>query len=152
MLETAGEPIEILRDLIFNGIDIFESKYIFDLSVQNKAFAFNPKMSSTEELKIDLEELFSKEGDAITIDLSDKKFQMDSTRIVKDCTCHTCTSVNRSYIYHLIDCQELNQEILLNIHNHHTMTEFFKEIRAHIEDGSLIKYTGWFINNFIMSE
>ncbi|PMD21767.1 putative Queuine tRNA-ribosyltransferase-like protein [Hyaloscypha hepaticicola] len=52
------------------------------------------------------------------------------------CTCYTCTSHHRAYVQHLLSAKEMLGWVLLQIHNHHILSEFFSSIRKSIKDGS----------------
>jgi queuine tRNA-ribosyltransferase len=52
------------------------------------------------------------------------------------CTCYTCTSHHRAYIQHLLSAKEMLGWVLLQIHNHHILSEFFSSIRASIKMGT----------------
>ena len=45
------------------------------------------------------------------------------------CTCYTCSSYSISYLFHLCEVKEMNYNILLAIHNMHTLDKFFQEMQ-----------------------
>ncbi len=49
------------------------------------------------------------------------------------CTCYTCTSHHRAYVQHLLSAKEMLGWALLQIHNHHILSEFFSSIRKSIQ-------------------
>ena len=55
--------------------------------------------------------------------------------LLAGCKCHTCTTHHRAYIQHLLSAKEMLGWVLLQIHNHHTISEFFKNIRMSIREG-----------------
>ena len=106
--------------MLFNGGDIFEAKYPIDLVRENRAinFNFNVEIDNLEEISDLTPEFFDNlNKNPKSICLKNEEFKLDSEPISKHCSCHTCSTVNKSYIYHLIDCDELNAEILLTLHN-----------------------------------
>ncbi|KAE9364646.1 putative Queuine tRNA-ribosyltransferase-like protein [Stipitochalara longipes BDJ] len=50
------------------------------------------------------------------------------------CTCYTCTSHHRAYVQHLLSAKEMLGWVLLQVHNHHILSEFFTAIRESIRD------------------
>jgi queuine tRNA-ribosyltransferase subunit QTRTD1 len=54
----------------------------------------------------------------------------------QSCTCYSCTSHHRAYIQHLLSAKEMLGWVLLQIHNHHVLSEFFSSIRNSIESGT----------------
>lgn len=52
------------------------------------------------------------------------------------CTCYACTHHHRAYLHHLLNAREMLAWTLLQIHNHHTMTELFAAVRASLARGS----------------
>ena len=108
--ESDGEPVRVLRDILY-GFDIIEAKFPFKLAKENRALCLN--LNFPEDFKICGSELqFSKT--VKSLNLKSEEFKLDQnplseTSIIKQ--------IHRSYIYHLIDCDELNSEILLTLHN-----------------------------------
>ncbi|CAI4210312.1 unnamed protein product [Parascedosporium putredinis] len=51
------------------------------------------------------------------------------------CTCYTCTNHTQAFIRHLLSANEMLSWTLLQIHNHHVMSEFFAAIRATLAQG-----------------
>lgn len=52
------------------------------------------------------------------------------------CCCYACTSHHRAYIQHLLSAKEMLGWVLLQIHNHHILSEFFSSIRQSIKSGT----------------
>ena len=147
MLEGDGNLAYVLENLILNGIDVFESRYPHILTEQNKALDIQtsyPEDYKSEEItEEEFMELLSKTPK--TIELKQKEFQNDSSILCENCKCHSWSTINRAYIYHLIDWDEMNAEILLTLHNCHIYAEFFKQIRYHIENDTIVNYAVWFL-------
>ena len=54
----------------------------------------------------------------------------------RDCTCFTCTNHHLAYVQHLLNAKEMLGWVLLQLHNHHVIDEFFAGIRHSLEQGS----------------
>ena len=151
MLESDGNPVSVLENLILNGIDMFESRYPIAISEENLCLNFQTEMPSdytNEENKevFSAERLLSITKTPKRINLIGEEYKKDSGILTEGCTCPACKSINRAYIHHLIDCKEMNATILLTLHNLHVYDNFFKAIRQHIEAGTLLEYAEWFLN------
>lgn len=150
VLESTGNPVTVLENLLLNGIDLFEARYPIDISERNLCLDIQTQMPekwSNEETKEEFtnESLLSCEKQSKTLDLADKAFRKDSTVLTEGSDCPATNSINRAYIYHLLDCKEMNATILLTLHNLHIYNKFFEAIRSHLESGTLSKYAEWFI-------
>lgn len=51
------------------------------------------------------------------------------------CSCFACTTHHRAYIHHLLNAKEMLGWTLLQIHNHHVVSEFFAAIRSTLQQG-----------------
>jgi hypothetical protein len=54
----------------------------------------------------------------------------DKRPIQAGCSCLTCRTHSRSYVYHLVCAKELTAEILLFIHNLHTLLQLLREFQT----------------------
>jgi queuine tRNA-ribosyltransferase subunit QTRTD1 len=55
--------------------------------------------------------------------------------LIPSCSCYACTSHHRAFIQHLLSAKEMLGWTLIQIHNHHTLSNFFAAIRKSITDG-----------------
>jgi queuine tRNA-ribosyltransferase len=56
--------------------------------------------------------------------------------VEEGCDCYCCRNFTRSYVRHLLACNEILGLRLLTIHNVHALNRFMKEMRGAIADGS----------------
>jgi queuine tRNA-ribosyltransferase subunit QTRTD1 len=70
------------------------------------------------------------------IDMWDTTHAISLLPLSKSCSCYTCTSHHRAYIQHLLSAKEMLGWTLLQIHNHHILSEFFTDIQDSIRKGS----------------
>lgn len=70
------------------------------------------------------------------IDMWGHEHATSLTPLVQGCQCYACTDHHRAYIQHLLNAKEMLAWVLLQIHNHHVMEQFFAGIRQSIQDGS----------------
>ncbi|KAM0276468.1 hypothetical protein ACHAQH_006733 [Verticillium albo-atrum] len=52
------------------------------------------------------------------------------------CQCYACTKHHRAYVHHLLNANEMLAWTLLQVHNHHVVSEFFAGIRAAFAAGA----------------
>lgn len=70
------------------------------------------------------------------LDLGSSIHQRSNIPMSSSCQCYTCCrSYSRAYINHLLKRNELNGSMLLQIHNHYTLTQFMGHLRQLIRMG-----------------
>lgn len=123
-LMGVGEPIDLI-DGVIRGIDIFDCV---------------------------LPTRLARHGNALTKDgrtnLRNAKFITDLNPIEKDCDCYTCKNFTRSYIRHLLVCDESFGQRLLSIHNIRFLTKLMEDIRENIEKDTLLEFRENFIKRY----
>lgn len=73
---------------------------------------------------------------AIGIDAWDEGLAMDVTPFQAGCECYACTKHHRAYLHHLLSAKEMLAWVLLQIHNHHVLDQFFAGVRTSIATGT----------------
>ncbi|XP_010534982.1 PREDICTED: queuine tRNA-ribosyltransferase accessory subunit 2-like isoform X3 [Tarenaya hassleriana] len=131
LVSGLGTPEEILEG-VAAGVDLFNSAYIYDLTLRGFALIF-----PAESIKADLAKFVSvgSGGDRTKINLRETGFRKDITALVENCRCYTCCNHTKAYIHHLLNVKELLAHILLEIHNTHHYLGFFASIREAIREG-----------------
>ena len=123
-LMGVGEPIDILEG-IERGIDMFDCVLPTRLARHGNAF--------------------TKEG---KINLKNAKYKTDFTPIEEDCDCYTCKNYTKSYVKHLINCNESLGGTLLSIHNIRFLIKLTEDTRKAIEENNFKKFKEEFINKY----
>ncbi|KAH9620487.1 hypothetical protein KSS87_004844 [Heliosperma pusillum] len=136
-------PEEILQG-VAAGIDLFESSYIYHLTLGGYALTF-PLDNSVVHTSND--HLSDVGGDLIKINLRGTVYRKDTSPIVKKCCCYTCQNHSRAYINHVLNVHEMLAQILLEIHNTHHMLEFFQNIRESIKKDRFEQFWREFVTN-----
>ena len=123
-LMGVGDPIDIIEN-VCNGVDIFDC------------------VSPTR---------LARHGHALTrygkINIKNAKYKSDFTPIEEGCTCYACQNYTKTYIKHLINCEETFGARLLSIHNIHYLINLTEELRTAIKNDSLLAYREEFIKNY----
>ncbi|KAK8941621.1 hypothetical protein KSP40_PGU020701 [Platanthera guangdongensis] len=119
---------EILQG-VAAGIDLFDSAYIYHITVGGLALVFPFDIMEGESFNTQLLNY----GDVTTINLQAIIYRKDASPLVNNCSCYTCRNHTRAYINHLLNVHEMLAQILLDIHNTHHYLEFFSAIRKAIK-------------------
>ncbi len=123
-LMGVGEPIDIIEGVI-RGVDIFDCV---------------------------LPTRLARHGNALTkygkINIKNKKYKKDFTPLDSTCDCYACQNYTRSYIKHLISCNETFGARLLSIHNIRFLIRLTEELRQAIENDNILEYKQEFIKNY----
>lgn len=82
---------------------------------------------------------FESDGSPISaLNLAADEYTRANVTISKQCACYTCTNnYSRAYINHLLRRKELNGSMLLQIHNHFALSQFFTHLRHLMAKGQL---------------
>ncbi|KAI3854488.1 hypothetical protein MKW92_050119 [Papaver armeniacum] len=124
-----GLPEEILQG-VASGIDLFDSTYIYQLTLGGFALTFpleRSKRQFSDSYMID-----SSGSDNTKINLRATIYRKDASPIVDGCDCYTCKNHTRAYINHLINVHEMLAQILLEMEFDLFCQEFIHGRRDHI--------------------
>lgn len=123
-LMGVGDPIDIVENVI-RGVDIFDC------------------VSPTR---------LARHGNALTkygkLNIKNAKYRKDYTPISQDCDCHACKYYTKSYIHHLIKCDETFGATLLSIHNIRYLIHLTEEIREAIKQDKMLEFREKFIEDY----
>jgi queuine tRNA-ribosyltransferase subunit QTRTD1 len=132
-LDEPSSPRQILRQVAL-GMDIFTIPFISLATDAGIALTFRfprpeppTNSSSPPEPSTPL---------PLGIDMWPAIYATSLTPLSPSCTCYTCTFHHQAYIQHLLSAKEMTGWVLLQIHNHHILSEFFSAIRASIVRGT----------------
>lgn len=136
-LDPPATPHDILRQVAL-GIDTFLLPFINATSDAGVAMTFKfPPPPQQQQADSDSA---AAGGTGLLLplgtDLTDPENTTSLEPLVKSCTCYACTHHHRAYLHHLLNAREMLAWTLLQIHNHHTIAEFFAGVRASVARGS----------------
>jgi len=135
-LDEPGSPGQILRQISL-GMDIFTIPFIGFATDAGIALTFRfPRPLPEESHPTDD---MSKKVLPLGIDMWTSSHATSLSPLSPSCVCHTCTVHHRAYIQHLLSAKEMLGWVLLQIHNHHVLSELFTAIRNSISDGTFDK-------------
>lgn len=123
-LMGVGEPIDIIEGVI-RGVDIFDC------------------VSPTR---------LARHGHVLTkygkINIRNSKYKEDFSKLTNDCDCYACQNYTKSYIRHLITCNETFGARLLSIHNIRFLINLTEELREAIKNNNILEYKEEFVKNY----
>ena len=119
-LSQPRSPQQILSS-ISSGIDLFAIPFISLASEAGIAFTFAFPAPSLEDKRLPL-----------GIDMWTPSHASSLLPLQEGCTCYTCKNHHRAYIQHLLSAKEMLAWVLLQLHNHHVVDEFFTGVRESI--------------------
>ena len=126
--------VHSLSDIVLavsSGVDAVDSSLVNELSNGGKALVFDVDCNGSSEGVCQQEPL----------DLRSASCARNKGPILEGCECSTCSQgFSRGYIHHLLNCNEMLAEVLLEAHNTHHMMLFFESIRKSIERGKFDEY------------
>lgn len=132
-LDEPLSPLQILRQVSL-GMDIFTIPFIGFATDAGIALTFRfPRPMPDESM--------TPNGTGTSalplgIDMWSKAHATSLTPLSTSCTCNTCTTHHRAFIQHLLSAKEMLGWVLIQIHNHHILSEFFASIRESIKNGT----------------
>ncbi|XP_020246567.1 queuine tRNA-ribosyltransferase accessory subunit 2-like isoform X2 [Asparagus officinalis] len=125
------------------GIDLFDSTYIYHLTLGGFALIFPLDILENNSANQQHSDIGS---DCTKINLRATIYRKDTSPIVDNCTCFTCKNHTRAYINHLLNVHEMLAQILLEIHNTRHYMGFFQSIREAIKCGKFDTFRQNFID------
>lgn len=123
-LMGVGEPIDLIEGVI-RGVDIFDCVIPTRLARHGHAYTYKGK-----------------------INVKNAKYKEDFTPLDSTCDCYACKHYTKSYIRHLIVCDETFGSRLLSIHNIRFLHHLMEDIRESIKNDNILDFKQEFINNY----
>jgi len=131
-LDEPASPHHILRQISL-GMDIFAIPFINFATDAGIALSFVFPRPSADVPNDDTE--MAETGHDVKplgINMWLSSHATSLLPLVPSCTCYACTSHHRAFIQHLLSAKEMLGWVLIQIHNHHTLSQFFRNIRTSI--------------------
>jgi queuine tRNA-ribosyltransferase subunit QTRTD1 len=129
-LTAPANPRQLLREISL-GVDLFVLPFITGATDAGIAldFVFPPPTSDGT----------SSAQEPLGVDSWNPDHAMDLSPLRAGCQCYTCKNHHRAYLQHLLSAKEMLAWVLLQLHNHYIVDEFFAGVRASISNGSFEK-------------
>ena len=142
---SVGEPEEFMYKAVDASVPYLpedKPRYVMGLGVMHQ-------MAECVARGIDMFDCviptrIARHGTAITrrgnVAIKAAKWAFDQGPVEEGCECYCCRNFSRSYVRHLLACDEILGLRLLTIHNVWALNRFMKEMRAAIEDGTFFDW------------
>lgn len=133
-LDEPSSPLQILRQVSL-GMDIFTIPFIGFATDAGIALTFRFPGPLPDE-NITTTNDTGTSAIPLGIDMWSKSHATSLIPLSTSCTCNTCITHHRAYVQHLLSAKEMLGWVLIQIHNHHILSEFFASIRERIKNGT----------------
>jgi len=128
-LDEPASPHHILRQIAL-GMDIFTVPFVGFATDAGIALTFVfPRPAAEDVLKES-----GLNVAPLGMNMWSPSHATSTVPIIPQCTCYTCTSHHIAFIQHLLSAKEMLGWVLIQIHNHHVLSEFFEAIRESIKN------------------
>ncbi|KAK0122916.1 hypothetical protein ONS96_009941 [Cadophora gregata f. sp. sojae] len=129
-LDEPTSPRQIIRQISL-GMDIFTIPFVGFATDAGIALSFRfPRPLPDETAPNDGRIV------PLGIDMWPASHATSVIPLATSCTCYTCTNHHRAFLQHLLSAKEMLGWVLLQVHNHHILSEFFSAIRESIGNGT----------------
>ena len=125
-LGDVGSPHKLL-DAIALGIDIFTIPFINQTTDAGIALDFSFPIS---------EDLHGQSQIPLGKDMWSTAFATSLEPLRPGCTCYTCKHHHCAFVQHLLNAKEMLAWVLLQLHNHHMVNNFFSGVRHSLAQSS----------------
>ncbi|KAF2436981.1 tRNA-guanine transglycosylase [Tothia fuscella] len=129
MLSDPANPRELLQQISL-GADMFVLPFVSLATDAGIAlgFVFPPP-------------LLGKDGNGSTrvplgLDTWNEENATDVGSLQEGCQCYACVKHHKAYLHHLLSAKEMLAWVLIQIHNHYVMDQFFAGVRSSIANGT----------------
>ena len=142
---SVGEPEEFMYKAVDASVPFLpdeKPRYVMGLGVMHQ-------MAECVARGIDMFDCviptrIARHGTAITrhgnVAIKAAKWAFDQGPVEEGCECYCCRNFTRSYVRHLLACDEILGLRLLTIHNVYALNRFMKEMRTAIGDGTFSEW------------
>lgn len=126
-ISEPNSPHTLLYEISL-GIDLFAIPFVCAATDAGIAldFEFPPPNQSAE----------FKGARPLGIDMWSPGHGVELAPLRDACRCYTCTNHHRAYVQHLLSAKEMLAWVLLQLHNHHVIDEFFAGVRRSLDEKS----------------
>jgi queuine tRNA-ribosyltransferase subunit QTRTD1 len=125
-LNEPNNPRAVLDD-IYQGIDISTLPFLSTVTDAGIALDFSFPVVSTPTLQTPT---------PLGTNMWQTKYATDTSPLGQNCPCYACSNHHCAFLHHLLSAKEMLAWVLLQIHNHHVIDEFFAGIRQSIQRGT----------------
>ncbi|CAH2760839.1 tRNA guanosine(34) transglycosylase Tgt [Erysipelothrix amsterdamensis] len=141
---SVGEPKDVMWQMIDHTIDFLpEDKPRYLMGVGSVDAIFEGVLRGVDMFDCVLPTRIARHGTAMTstgrVNIKNKKWEYDFSPLDKNCDCECCQNYTKSYLRHLIRCNEGFGMRLLSIHNLRFLLKLMEDIREAIKEDRLLE-------------
>jgi len=125
-LGEANSPQKLLHAIVL-GVDIFTVPFITEATDAGIALDFSFPA---------VKERLSHPPIPLGKDMWSESFATSLKPLRSGCGCHACVNHHCAFVQHLLSAKEMLGWVLLQLHNHHIIDQFFAGVRHSISSGS----------------
>lgn len=141
-LTEPTSPQDILT-LISLGADLLTIPFITSVSESGMAFTYKFPPPTQSSFSAD-----SSSRLPLAFDLWSPSHSTALQPLVPNCPCYACKTHHRAYIHHLLNAKEMLAWVLLQLHNHHVMSEFMSGVRESLQAGTFTQSAERFLQTY----
>ncbi|AYV35308.1 tRNA guanosine(34) transglycosylase Tgt [Erysipelothrix rhusiopathiae] len=141
---SVGEPKDVMWQMIDHTIDFLpEDKPRYLMGVGSVDAIFEGVLRGVDMFDCVLPTRIARHGTAMTstgrVNIKNRKWEYDFSPLDKNCDCECCQNYTKSYLRHLIRCNEGFGMRLLSIHNLRFLLKLMEDIREAIKEDRLLE-------------
>lgn len=141
---SVGEPKDVMWQMIDHTIDFLpEDKPRYLMGVGSVDAIFEGVLRGVDMFDCVLPTRIARHGTAMTstgrVNIKNKKWEYDFSPLDENCDCECCQNYTKSYLRHLIRCNEGFGMRLLSIHNLRFLLKLMEDIREAIKEDRLLE-------------
>lgn len=135
-LDAPPDPHAILRQVSL-GVDTFLLPFVNTVTDAGVAMTF--QFPPPSESQIDSMSSPGSDGTGLLPlgeDLTEPQNITSLAPLIEGCSCYACKAHHRAFLHHLLNAREMLAWTLLQVHNHHTIHQFFVGVRESLARGA----------------
>lgn len=141
---SVGEPKDVMWQMIDHTIDFLpEDKPRYLMGVGSVDAIFEGVLRGVDMFDCVLPTRIARHGTAMTstgrVNIKNRKWEYDFSPLDENCDCECCQNYTKSYLRHLIRCNEGFGMRLLSIHNLRFLLKLMEDIREAIKEDRLLQ-------------
>ncbi|MDE8241776.1 tRNA guanosine(34) transglycosylase Tgt [Erysipelothrix rhusiopathiae] len=141
---SVGEPKDVMWQMIDHTIDFLpEDKPRYLMGVGSVDAIFEGVLRGVDMFDCVLPTRIARHGTAKTstgrVNIKNRKWEYDFSPLDENCDCECCQNYTKSYLRHLIRCNEGFGMRLLSIHNLRFLLKLMEDIREAIKEDRLLE-------------
>ena len=150
---SVGEPKELMLDVLeATTPHLPEDKARYLMGVGSPDYLIEAALRGIDMCDCVLPTRMARNGTAMTshgrIIIKNKQYEMDFTTLDEECDCYTCRNYTKSYLRHLIKCNEILGARLMSIHNLRFLTKLMEDVREAIKQDRLLEFRDEFYEKY----